>query len=197
MGQAFEIAVQTLKKYLIKYTKMDEAQMEAVLRQIPIAEYPKGHTLIRQGDVPAKCYFVLKGCIRQFTIDETGKETSVGFFTEDQAVSIYSQDGPGGASAYELACLEDSVLVEGELETTDQMYENYPELQVMTRFMVAQDFGQLQAQLSSFLSLSPEKRYAWLVSNRPELLSRVPQHMLASYLGITPESLSRIKKRSF
>lgn len=197
MGQAFEIAVQTLKKYLIQYTNMDEAQMEAVLRQIPIAEYPKGHTLIRQGEVPVKCYFVLKGCIRQFTTDEEGKETSVGFFTEDQAVSIYSPDGPDGRSAYELVCLEDSVLVEGELKTTEEMYESYPELQVMTRLMVAQDFGQLQAQLSSFLSLSPEKRYAWLLNNRPELLSRVPQHMLASYLGITPESFSRIKKRAF
>lgn len=196
MGKANEQAKLILKKYLELYTHMNEEQMSAILDQIPIVSYPKGHYLVRQGEVPTKCYFVLKGCVRQFTINEEGKDVSVGFFTEDQAVNIYSQDGPNGKSAYELCCLEDSILVEGDLEVTEIMYEEHPELQAMTRFMVAQDFGQLQSQLASFLSLSPEKRYLWLLENRPQLLDRVPQHMLASYLGITPESFSRIKKRS-
>lgn len=196
MDKANEQVKELLKKYLVQYTKMSEDQMSEIMAQIPIVRFPKGHLLVRQGEVPTKCYFVLKGCVRQFTINEDGKDVSVGFFTEDQAVSIYSQEGPNGKSAYELVCLEDSILVEGDLQVTEQMYEEHPELQAMTRFMVAQDFGQLQNQLASFLSMSPEKRYNWLIENRPHLIDRVPQHMLASYLGITAESFSRIKKRS-
>lgn len=196
MSKDIEQARGILKKYLEQFTSMDEEQMSAFLDQIPIVNFPKGHFLIRQGDIPTKCYFVLKGCVRQFTINEDGKDVSVGFYTEDQAVNIYSHEGPNGVSAYELVCLEDCLLVEGDLQTTEEMYEEHPDLQVMTRFMVAQDFGQLQHQLTNFLSLSPEKRYNWLIENRPTLLDRVPQHMLASYIGVTPESLSRIKKRS-
>lgn len=151
--------------------------------------------LLRQGDVPTKCYFVLRGCVRQYSIDEMGKEVTSNFYTEDQAISNFNHHTQDKSSAYSLNCLEDCVLVVGDLETEQDMYTKYSQLEIMTRKMIEHNFGEIQEELASFIASSPEERYKGLLQKRPYLIDRVPQHQLASYLGITPESLSRIKKR--
>ena len=75
------------------------------------------------------------------------------------------------------------------------MFNKYPQLEMMIRKMMEINLGELHDQLGEFISSSPEERYKTVLRKRPELIERVPQHQLASYLGITPESLSRIKKR--
>ncbi|MGO4374744.1 Crp/Fnr family transcriptional regulator, partial [Paenibacillus sp. MCAF20] len=96
---------------------------------------------------------------------------------------------------YTFTCLEDSVLVVGILEHERDMYSRYNQLESMTRIMVEQFFGLVQEEFASFVASTPEERFKALLRNRPQLIDRVPQHQLASYLGMTPESLSRIKKR--
>lgn len=184
-----------LRKYLERYTDFEETQIDLVLNQIPVKAYKKGTCLLTQGEVPTKCYFVLSGCVRQYMISETGKETTFNFYTEDQAVTIYNQHKSDKTSDYTLVCLEDCVLVVGDLNAEQDMYEAYPELAEMTRQMMIQDFGNVQQEFAQFMASSPEERYRQLVLKRPGLVDRVPQNQLATYLGITPESLSRIKKR--
>ncbi len=75
------------------------------------------------------------------------------------------------------------------------MYQKYPELEKVTRSMLELSIGETQDETALFMSSTPEQRYLRLVQKRPSLINRVPQHQLASYLGMTPESLSRIKKR--
>ncbi|MDQ0061682.1 Crp/Fnr family transcriptional regulator [Paenibacillus harenae] len=184
-----------LFKYMTKFTTLNEEEQQAIAQEILIEEYKKGTVLLAQGDVPAKCYFVLKGCIRQFSIDELGKEVTSNFYTEEQAISIFNHHKQDKSSDYTFVCLEDSVLVVGILDGERDMYNKYNQLESMTRLMVEQFFGQVQEEFASFIASTPEERYKTLLRNRPHLIDRVPQHQLASYLGITPESLSRIKKR--
>ncbi len=92
-------------------------------------------------------------------------------------------------------CLEDSVVVVGDLDTEKDMYNKYTQLETMTRRMIEENFGQVQEDFATFIASAPEDRFKALLVKRPYLIDRVPQHQLASYLGITPESLSRIKKR--
>jgi CRP-like cAMP-binding protein len=92
-------------------------------------------------------------------------------------------------------CLEDCVLLAGDLGQEQGMYEAFPQLELITRRMMAEDFGEMQQQWAVFMTRSPEERYLHLLGARPDLLQRVPQHQLASYLGVTPESLSRIRRR--
>lgn len=89
------------------------------------------------------------------------------------------------------------VLVVGSLDYEQEMYQKFPKLAAITRALMEQDFGKTQEALVAFISSSPEERYQKLLAERPALLGRVPQHQLASYLGVTPESLSRIRKRIF
>ncbi|MGM0882402.1 MAG: Crp/Fnr family transcriptional regulator [Bacillota bacterium] len=184
-----------LLKYMTRFTTLNEEEQQAIAEEILIEEYKKGTMLLRQGDIPTKCYFVLKGCVRQYSIDEAGKEVTSNFYTEEQAISNFNHHKQDKSSAYSLTCLEDCILVVGELKSEKDMYNKYSQLEAMTRKMIEQNFGEVQDELASFIASAPEERYKALLRKRPHLVDRVPQHQLASYLGITPESLSRIKKR--
>ncbi|MDM5186855.1 Crp/Fnr family transcriptional regulator [Bacillus sp. DX4.1] len=184
-----------LMKYITRFTTLNEEEQQAIVEDVKIEEYKKGTILLRQGDVPTKCYFVLKGCVRQYSIDETGKEVTSNFYTEEQAISNFNHHKQDKSSAYSLTCLEDCILVVGDLDSEKDMYNKYSQLETMTRKMIEHNFGEVQDELASFIASTPEERYKALLRKRPHLIDRVPQHQLASYLGITPESLSRIKKR--
>lgn len=184
-----------LLKYLKKFTDLDDQMLNEIVKEVPISEYKKGTILLSQGEVPTKCYFVLKGCVRQYLIDEEGNERTTNFFTEEQSVTIYNGHTDDKKSKYYLVCLEDSVLVTGELADEQLMYERFASLKGVTRSILESNMGSMHDDLVTFMTSTPEERYKQLLKNRPEIIDRVPQHQLASYLGISPESLSRIKKR--
>jgi len=162
--------------------------------EIYIEEFKKGTVLFQQGDSPTACYFVLKGCVRQYSIDVEGREVTSNFYTEEQAIAVFDHK-PDKISNYTFICVEDSVMVVGDLNTEKDMYNKHPQLESMTRKMIEADFAKIQEEFAAFIASSPEERFRLLQLKRPTLIDRVPQHQLASYLGMTPESLSRIKKR--
>lgn len=184
-----------LYKYLSKWTSLSKKDQQAIVNEIRIEEYPKGTALFNQGDIPTACYFILKGCVRQYSIDEDGREVTSNFYTEEQAIAIFNHHKPDKSSDYTFVCVEDSVMVVGDLDKEMDMYTKHPQLEPMTRRMTEENFGQVQNEFAAFIASSPEERVKTLINKRPSLIDRVPQHQLASYLGITPESLSRIKKR--
>lgn len=184
-----------LYKYMSKFTSLTEEQQQTIANEIKIEEFKKGTILLRQGDVPTKCYFVLKGCIRQYSVNEEGKEVTSNFYTEEQAIAVFNNHKLDKSSEYTFTCLEDSVLVVGDLDMEQNMYSKYTPLEIMTRKMIEENFGKVQEEFATFIASTPEERFKTLLLKRPQLIDRVPQHQLASYLGITPESLSRIKKR--
>ena len=188
--------IDILKKYMSDFTSMSEDEQRAISESLRIDEYKKGKYLLRQGELSTiKCYFVLMGCVRQFFIDESGKEVTSNFFTEEQAIPIINEKTQDELSKYSLVCVEDCILVVGDVDSENTMFNKYPQLEIMIRKMMEINVGEMQEQFGEFISSSPEERYESVLRKRPQLIDRVPQHQLASYLGITPESLSRIKKR--
>lgn len=174
-----------------QFTDVPDKALEEMLAHIPVKSFRKGSVLIEQGQKLRYCYFVLEGCLRQYSIDEEGNEATYQFYTELENATIF-----GEVSDYYLECLEDCLCVEGDMLAEMAMYEEYAELGKITRLMMQTDLSKVHSNFSNFVSSSPEERFLRLKKERPGLISRVPQHQLASYLGVTPESLSRIKKRT-
>ena len=133
--------------------------------------------------VGTQTYFVLEGCVRQLHRAEDGAELTVGLFTEGQWIVD---------STYELICLEDTAVVVGDDKKQSQLFAKFPRLESVARLTLQQVLAEANAAAAAHRTASPEERYQSLA---PELLQRVPQYVLASYLGVTPESLSRIRRR--
>ncbi|TDQ40660.1 Crp/Fnr family transcriptional regulator [Aureibacillus halotolerans] len=184
-----------LKHFIEKHAVFSETELSAIMETIQVATYPKHTTLLKQGEISTACYFVLKGLIRQYSINAEGREMTSNFYKEEQAVVLFNSFKTKTESPYSLTCAEDSVLIVGSLETESSMYETIPALEKLTRSMVEQNFGAEQDERANAVSATPEDRYRALLAQKADLIERVPQHQLASYLGMTPESLSRIKKR--
>lgn len=185
-----------LVDYMARFSDAPIKELEEIAEKVLVETYEQGTVLLHQGDVPDRCYFVLKGCIRQYTLDEEGRETTSQFYTEEQSITIFTDHSVDKTSRYTLSCVEDCVLVVGDLTTgSDELTEMHPALEAMTRKMMEANIAGATDHFANFVAQKPEDRYKTLLENRPDLLERVPQHQLASYLGITPESLSRIKKR--
>src|SRR5213595_3883829 len=98
-----------LLNYMTQFTSLSEEEQRAIYEAVRIEEFKKG-------DLPIiKCYFVLKGCVRQFFVDESGKEVTSNFFTEEQAIPIFNDQQQVELSKYSFMCLENSILVVGDL----------------------------------------------------------------------------------
>lgn len=180
--------------YFSRFRQLTEEESAAIVESICIEKFKKGTTLIKEGQISKAVYFVLQGCVRQYCILD-GDEKSTSFFTEEQWVlttTNYSDNTP--ATNY-LSCVEDCVLVVGNAEKENNLYQKFPKLEALARSIMEKEMIKYQEMLMLYITDSPEQRYTKLLKNRPELLQRVPQHQIASYIGIKPESLSRIRKR--
>ena len=173
-----------------------EEEVDAALKYISIKTFKKGDHLLREGDISAKSYSIISGCVRQYYLVD-GDEKTTFFYTEGQ--SIFSPNSTSGRipAKYYLSCVEYTTVSIITLENQVELYKRFPILESMSRQALSEELNNYQEMLSTYITTTPEKRYLNLLKFRPGLLKRVPQYQLASYLGVTPESLSRIRKRIF
>jgi CRP-like cAMP-binding protein len=183
-----------LLEFMGQFSEFTPEEAAAIGSKITAKTYKKGTVLLSEGEVSSECFFVLKGCIRQYYLID-GEEKTTAFFTEQEAAVSLASYAAQLPSSHFLCCTEDCLLIVGDFNEEQEMYREFPKLEALTRTMMEQDYGKTQETLAAFMTSTPEERYLNLQKTRPALLQRVPQHQLASYLGVTPESLSRIRKR--
>ena len=180
-------------KFLSKYITLTEEQKRIVSENSFFQFFPAGTELLREGQYANACYFVIKGVVRSYYL-MNGEEKITDFYTEIMPITPVSYT-TGEASNHFISCVEDCVLTVSNKETSQEFLELIPGmkdigLQIMTELNAKQ-----QVSADYFKILDPEQRYAKFLETAPDLVNRVPQYMIASYLGIQPQSLSRIRKR--
>jgi CRP-like cAMP-binding protein len=180
-------------KFLSKNSSLPDELINILVENNVVQNFKKGTLLLKEGDRANECYLVLKGCIRSYVVKD-GEEKTIEFYTEEQWVSPPGY-GKGIPSELYLECIEDTVASIGTPEREAEIFRKYPELEPASRVMAEDVMANYQSSFADFKTSSAKERYLKLRKERPDLIQRVPQYQLASYLGITPESLSRIRKR--
>ena len=180
-------------KFLTKNAPLSDEMINSIVETTVIKNFKKGTLLLKEGDRANECYLILKGCIRSYVIRD-GEEKTVDFYTEEQSVSPPNFGKTTPSDIY-IECIEDTVAVIATPEQEVAMYGKYPELESSALSIAEEMLANYQVSLTDFKTSSAEERYQQLQKERPDLIQRVPQYQLAGYLGITPESLSRIRKR--
>lgn len=155
---------------------------------------PKKFRLVAVGDISREAYFVNKGATRLF-FEKEGEEISANFMFENNFVASLESFLLQVPSRQAIDTLEDCELLVLSKQRLEELIAKQPQFNLFSKAIAETAFIMLQRRASSFILDSPEERYMNMLQQRPEILERVPQHMIASYLGVTPVSLSRIRKR--
>lgn len=184
---------QLLVDYFARYAPLTPEEIKLIQESAIIRECKKGSYLLKEGEYAKESYLVLKGCVRSyFLIDGTEKNTE--FFLENDPILpvSYVNKQP---SQYFIECIEDCVISIGKTEVTEELLRSYPGFAVLYRKISDEFLTKQTISADKFRNLSPEAHYLEIQRLKPALLERIPQYHLASFLGIKPQSLSRIRKR--
>lgn len=175
-------------------TGFSDSELTVVLKYFVTKYIKKKTTLLPAGKVADEVYFIVNGCIRLFCIKD-GADLSTYFFTEQMFAGAYDSFISRKPSRVAIETLEDTKVLALSYHSLEELYKVFPKMNEFVRKSIEQRFVLLHDLFTSYLLNSPEERYMNILRERPELLNRIPQHQLASFLGITPVSLSRIRNR--
>ena len=183
-----------LINYFLRITNLSVNELNVLTESMVIKEYPKGSFLVKEGQFNVDTYFVLEGCIRQFKIID-GNDITTNFFTEEQWIISNELVEIKSQSDYNLLCVEDSSVVIGNEQKAQEIFKQFPHLEIISRKIMETVFLEQQSFLTTYITDKPEQRYLKLLKSRPDIFQRVPQYDIATYIGVKPESLSRIRKK--
>lgn len=183
-----------LHQYTAQFIQLTARERQLIEDAFTFRQVPKNFLLVRDGQVARELFFINKGLLRLY-YQKDGEYITGFIFRENLFASSYDSFLQRSPSIQLLDTLEDCELLSLTKDKMDELYEQVPKFNILTRKIAEQRFINAQQILSSFLLDTPEERYLKFIEKNGDLLLRVPHHMLASFLGITPVSLSRIRKR--
>lgn len=186
--------LQPLIEYFERYTHLSADERSFLQSQIPVRTIAKDEHLLNTGDISNAFYFIITGCVRLYYWVNTEEKTAF-FYLENQFVSAYESFTKQTPSKHSLQAIEPTRLAVISHEMAHDLLNRFPKFEFLARIMMEEELIVYQDIIATFVTLNPEERYINLLQNHPHLLQRVPQYYLATYLGVTPETLSRIRKR--
>lgn len=182
-----------IANYISQFIPLSEKDARIISEQYLFRNYKKNEILLYEGEYAKVHYFVISGCVRAYYL-KNGEERNKEFFFENQIIRPLSFQ-TNQPSPYFLSCLEDCTLAIGSQSSNKKLLEQIPKLSSFVIQMNESMLIQKILELDNFKNHTPEERYVMLMENHPGHLDRIPLYHLASYLGITAISLSRIRSR--
>jgi CRP-like cAMP-binding protein len=193
-GKQHPVYEQLLKTVQQKVTlTSDEAEL---LKQFfTLKKVRKRQYMLNEGEVCKYNLFVAKGLLRAFGVEENGFEQVVQFAVEGWWISDLNSFFSGDVAVYNIEALEDCELLLLTRQSMDEMLEKLPKMERYFRLLMQNHIVALRQRIIASQRHSAEERYIKLIEGFPTILARVPQQYIASYLGMTPETLSRVRKQ--
>jgi len=180
----------------IKRVPLEPHEREKISSCLTIKNLRRNQYLLQAGDICKYITFVQKGALKQYTTDLYGNNHIFQFAIENWTISDMESFITGNPSIYHIDAMEDAQLVLIDKAAHEMLLKEEPKYQEYMRLQLTGAYLAMQKRLNSSISLSPEERYNEFLVMRPDISQRVPQHMIASYLGLQPETLSRIRKKN-
>jgi len=178
-----------------KKVLLTEEEQELIKNYLTVKKIRKRQYLLQEGDVCKSVAFVETGAMRLYRVNEDGSEHIVVFGLDGSFMTDLYSFLTNEPSTYNIDAIEDTELVLITRSASDELRKSSPKYQEFIFQTTSEAYIQLERRISSTISLSLEERYKELTSNYPDIIRRLPQHMIASYMGLTPETLSRVRKR--
>lgn len=184
----------TLVEMMSNFIDLTDIEKQGIIEAFPIKSFPKDFFLLKEGQIPEDAFVIIQGCVRKYYILD-GEEVTSEFYTEFQAASDINSMVNKTQSKYYLTCTEDTIVAIMNSEKENELYQKFPRFAEVCRVEMEKMIGTNDEKFLTFKNSTPKERYLNLTKQRPDLINRVPQYQIASYLGIKPETLSRIRKR--
>jgi CRP-like cAMP-binding protein len=174
--------------------QLQDQEWDCLQERLTVQYLKKGELLTRNGEICKQVSFINQGLLRMFYIVE-GKEVSTGFAPENHYLAQYDSFLTRQPSLGNIDALEDCQLMNLSYDNVQELYKELPVFQIFGRKIAEMLFIMISSQTNALLTLTPEERYKKVLEEQPFIIQRVPQYMIASYIGITPEHLSRLRKK--
>ncbi len=181
-------------KIFRQFTDFNDRELKVIMPYFEFRKFKKKSILLNIGKVSDEVFYLIKGCIRLYC-EKDGEELSTYFFTENMFAGSYDSFLSRKPSKVAIETLEECEVLVLSHKSQEKLYKVFPKMNEFIRKAIEQRFVLLHDLFISYLLNSPEERYLMLLKDRPELLQRIPQHQIASFLGVTRVSLSRIRNR--
>ncbi|MCW3162342.1 Crp/Fnr family transcriptional regulator [Chryseobacterium oryctis] len=186
--------MKNINNYLAKVLDVPLEKVSLCSVHYEVKKIPKNQFILQYGEVCRHIYFVEKGLLKMYSIDKNGKEHIIQFAPESWLISDRSSLYFNEKSVYYIETVEDSEVILLQSDFISKLIGEFPNSVEKSDILVQKHIKSLQDRINSLLAETAEERYMKFIKMYPDLLLRVPQWMIASYLGITPESLSRVRK---
>ena len=174
---------------------LSKEEEEVIKQYLTPKKLRKKQYLLQEGDVCKHIAFVEKGALKAYVVDDAGAESIIQFALEGWVISDLYSFLTGEPATYNIDALENAELVLISKSAHEELLKKLPKYETYIRLQITGAYIALQKRLTSIISLPLEERYKNFLATYPNIAQRVPQHMIASYMGLTPETLSRVRSR--
>jgi CRP-like cAMP-binding protein len=195
LGQETKTMFQNINAYVLKLVNLSAGELEHFNSILQYKVIPKKTMLLQAGNICNFEAYVIKGCIREYYIDSHGAELTLQFAVEDWWVSDLTSFEDQKASNTYIETLEDCELLMLSRQSKEQLLAEIPKLERMFRLMIQRHLSVVQSRLFKTVTQSGIEKYLEFIKRYPSIPQRVPQHYIASYLGMSPEFLSKLRTK--
>ncbi|WP_111706792.1 Crp/Fnr family transcriptional regulator [Lutibacter citreus] len=184
-----------LLDYIKRYVNLTKEEESLLISKVSYRKYLKNQYIVQQGDICKITGFILSGCTKTFYLDESGQEHIVLFAIEEWWTSDMGSYISQSPADFNVQCIENTELIQFSYDTNEELLLKIPKLERFFRKIVERALVSSQKRIIRNFSLTAKEQYIQFKELYPTIEKRVPQYMVASYLGITKEFLSKIKSQ--